>query len=209
MNITLIGDSIFDNKVYVGNGKSTSEHLKDRLEGRGVAALCAVDGAVTDDVVRQLPNVPKDTTHLVLSVGGNDALGEMSILGMKVTSSAQVFDELANVTTRFERRYENMLGAIMKTHERLAICTVYYPRMEDNFAQKIAVAALASFNDVIIRQAFKNGLPLIDLRYVCDENADYANPIEPSEAGGFKISRTIVRVAEKHNFEKNQTSVYF
>ena len=74
--------------------------------------------------------------------------------------------------------------------------------MEDELTQQVAVAALASFNDVIIRQAFKNGLPLIDLRYVCDEDADYANPIEPSEAGGFKISRTIVRVVEEHDFEK-------
>ncbi len=70
---------------------------------------------------------------------------------MKVNSSAQVFDELANVTERFERKYESMLGAIMKTHERLAICTIYYPRMEDQLTQKVAVAALASFNDVIIR----------------------------------------------------------
>lgn len=209
MNITLIGDSIFDNKVYVGGGKSTSEHLKDKLEGQGKANLCAVDGAITDGVVRQLPNVPKDTTHLVLSVGGNDALGEMSILSMNDTSSAEVLNELANVTERFERRYEKMLSAVMEAHERLAICTIYYPRMEDELTQKIAVAALASFNDVIIRQAFKNGLPLIDLRYVCDEDADYANPIEPSEAGGFKISRTIVKLTKEHDFEKNRTSVYF
>ncbi len=72
-----------------------------------------------------------------------------------------------------------------------ALCTVYYPRMEQAVYQNLAVAALASFNDVIIRQAFLNGLPLIDLRFVCNEDADYANAIEPSVQGGFKIARII------------------
>ena len=43
-------------------------------------------------VIRQLPNMPKNTTHLMLSVGGNDALGAMGILNMKVNVSAEVFE---------------------------------------------------------------------------------------------------------------------
>jgi hypothetical protein len=33
---------------------------------------------------------------------------------------------------------------------------------------------------------------VIDLRLVCTEPADYANPIEPSSGGGEKIARAIV-----------------
>lgn len=74
--------------------------------------------------------------------------------------------------------------------------------------QKVAVAALASINDVIIRQAFVLGLPLMDLRYVCSEDADYANPIEPSEASGAKIAKTILKVAGEDDFSRDKTSIY-
>jgi hypothetical protein len=36
-------------------------------------------------------------------------------------------------------------------------------------------------------------LPAIDLRLVCTEPADYANPIEPSGRGGLKIAGAIAR----------------
>jgi hypothetical protein len=36
-------------------------------------------------------------------------------------------------------------------------------------------------------------MPAIELRHVCTEPADYANPIEPSVRGGAKIARAIAR----------------
>ena len=36
--------------------------------------LAAVDGSQADDVAAQVSGVPSDATHLVLSVGGNDAI---------------------------------------------------------------------------------------------------------------------------------------
>jgi hypothetical protein len=38
-------------------------------------------------------------------------------------------------------------------------------------------------------------LTLIDLRLVCDEDTDFANPIEPSVHGGAKIARVIAGFA--------------
>src|SRR5262245_66024507 len=81
-----------------------------------------------------------------------------------------------------------MLRTVLGLKKPTAICTIYYPRIPEPFTQKIVVAALATFNDVIIRQAFLSGIPLIDLRLVCDEDSDYANEIEPSEKGGGKIA---------------------
>ena len=49
------------------------------------------------------------------------------------------------------------------------------------------------FNDVILRVAFEHHLPVIDLRLICNEPADYANPIEPSGRGGRKIALAIAR----------------
>ena len=55
----------------------------------------------------------------------------------------------------------------------------------------MAVIALTVFTDVIIREAIKAGVPLIDLRLIRDAEADDANLIEPSVAGGAKIASVI------------------
>jgi|ERR1035437_3745278 lysophospholipase L1-like esterase len=207
-HVILLGDSIFDNGVYVNGGKDTIANLREQMPNDWTATLLAIDGSVVDSVARQLPNVPSDATHLFVSVGGNDALNEMGILQMGVSSAAEVFDKLSDVSSAFEQRYRAMLESVLQLTKPTTICTIYYPRFEQAFMQKLAVAALASFNDVIVRHAFLRGLPLIDLRYVCDENADYANHIEPSESGGAKIARTILQIVNDHRFETNRTSLY-
>ena len=55
----------------------------------------------------------------------------------------------------------------------------------------VARIALMTFNDVILRCGFERHLSIIDLRLVCSEKADYANPIEPSGSGGLKIAKAI------------------
>jgi hypothetical protein len=64
------------------------------------------------------------------------------------------------------------------------------------------------FNDAITRQAFARGLPVIDLRLVCDDDADYANPIEPSSQGGDKIVHAIARLLAEHDFSRRRTEVF-
>lgn len=49
------------------------------------------------------------------------------------------------------------------------------------------------FNDVILRVALEHQVSMIDLRLVCSEATDYANPIEPSGPGGLKIAKAILR----------------
>ena len=207
-HLILLGDSIFDNRSYVNGGKDTIANLCEQMPDDWTATLLAIDGSVADTVARQLPSVPEEATHLFVSAGGNDALGEMGILQMRASSAEEIFNELSNVAARFEDRYRRMLDAVLAFGKPTAVCTIYYPRYPDSRMQKVAVAALASFNDVIIRQAFLAGVPLIDLRYVCDEDADYANPIEPSEAGGAKIAKTIIRVVNEHSYLSRKTAVY-
>jgi hypothetical protein len=87
-----------------------------------------------------------------------------------------------------------MLDAIAARGVPTAVCTIY----DANFPEpegRLVKAALALFNDVISRAAFARGLPLIDLRLICSEPADYANPIEPSALGGQKIARAIASLA--------------
>lgn len=208
-HIVLFGDSIFDNKAYVRGGLDVVAHLRQQIPADWQATLRAVDGSIVENVQAQTLDLPANATHLFISVGGNNALMNADVLQMKVSSSADVFDRMADLASEFESHYHEMLQAVLKLNKPTAVCTVYYPRMSENFAQKISVAALATFNDVIIRQAFLANVPLIDLRLICTEDADYANDIEPSEAGGGKIAETILRVANEHDFEARRTEVFF
>jgi lysophospholipase L1-like esterase len=207
-HIVLLGDSVFDNKAYVDGGLDVLEQIRRQIPAGWKASLLAVDGSVVENVRTQALDLPDDATHLVISAGGNDAILNAGILQQKVASSAEVLDRLADTAGEFERHYREMLQSVLSLNKPTAVCTIYYPRIPEPFTQKIAVAALATFNDVIIRLAFLSGVPLIDLRLVCDENSDYANEIEPSEKGGGKIANAIVRLVSDHNFESRRTEVF-
>lgn len=208
-NIVLLGDSIFDNKSYVSGGLDVVAHLRQQMPEGWKATLCAVDGNVVEDVQTQLLGLPDDATHLFISAGGNNALLNADVLQMKISSSAEVFDRLADLASTFETHYNEMLQVVLSLNKPTCVCTIYYPQPTEDLARKIMVAALATFNDVIIKQAFLAGIPLIDLRLVCNQPSDYANAIEPSEAGGEKIAKTILRVVNEHNFETLKTEVFF
>lgn len=190
-HVVLLGDSIFDNAAYTRGGPDVAAQLRDELPRGWHATLAAVDGDVTAGVERQLRGVPDDASFLVVSTGGNDALGHVDILGRGARSVAEVLTLLADMADGFERDYGRMLALLRERGVPAAVCTVYYPRFPDPTEQRLASTALGIYNDVILRAAFAAGLPVIDLRLVCDEDADYANPIEPSSHGGAKIAATI------------------
>ena len=189
-HIVLLGDSIFDNGVYVPGEPDVVKQLQKALPDGWTATLCAVDGAVTRSVASQLARLPADATHLVVSVGGNDALGESHVLNATVRSVAQAVSLLADAQERFARNYVDMLRSVLALELPTAVCTIYdTPTNAPN--HRVIRSALALFNDIITRAAFSEGLPLIDFRLICSEDEDYANPIEPSAKGGAKIAAAI------------------
>ena len=156
----------------------------------------------------QLRRLPPAATHLIVSAGGNDALGHMGFLGAPAGSAAEALLGLADIAARFERRYQDMMIGILAHGVPTAICTIYYPRFPDDTLQKVAVTALTVFNDCIIRAAFAHGLPLLDLRFVCTKEDDYAYPIEPSAHGGEKIASAMAELLE-HGFDSARAEAFF
>lgn len=208
-HIVLLGDSIFDNKVYIGNEPDVIESLQKLLSPDWQATLKAVDGSVIENVSKQYLESPPDATHFFISVGGNNAILNSDILQLSVNYSAQVFDELADRVSTFESHYREMLKLILSRNLPTVVCTIYYPNMPDEFIQRISVSALSSFNDVIIRQATLNKIPYLDLRLICNEKDDYANEIEPSSKGGKKIAEKISEVVKTFDFSSQKTQAFF
>ena len=192
MHVALLGDSIFDNAAYTGRDPDVISHLRSLLPRDAAATLCAVDGATVAGLTAQLRSVPPTATHLVVSVGGNDALQHFDLLSMRMSSSAEALAEFARRIDPFERAYREAVAQVLALGLPTILCTVYNGRL-DNTVARSARLALALFNDVILRTAVERRLDAIELRLVCDHASDYANPIEPSGTGGFKIARVIVR----------------
>jgi len=196
-HLVLLGDSIFDNGHYTSGGPDVVSQVRSLLTPEWSASLLAVDGSTTVNIPDQVLNLPKESSHLVLSVGGNNALTEASRLGISffgITNepASKSLDSLADVSDAFESQYRSAVDACLRPGLPLGVCTIYNGCFPDKSYQRIASLALTIFNDVIIRVAIDRGLPVIDLRSICTTAADYANPIEPSSVGGEKIARAIV-----------------
>lgn len=189
-HIVLLGDSIFDNAPYTDGAPDVVSHLRALLpEGWG-ASLLAVDGSTTADLAPQIAHIEEDVTHAVLSLGGNDALLNSDLLNLPVGSTAEALALFGQRIDAFKASYVAALESLLALGHRTTVCTIYDGNLDPAWAP-LARVALMVFNDVILRVAFERAIDVIDLRLVCTEVSDYANPIEPSGSGGRKIAEAI------------------
>ena len=192
-HVVLLGDSIFDNAAYVAGGPDVVTQVGQELPAWR-CSLLALDGDTIAGVHRQLRGLPGDATHLVVSAGGNDALGYAPLLEEKAASVAGALAMLARAQERFATEYGAMFNELAATGLPCAACTIYdTPRSGPD--HPVIKAALCLFNDPITRVTFSRRATLIDLRLICTEDGDYANPIEPSSQGGLKIAKAIAAFA--------------
>jgi hypothetical protein len=193
-HVALLGDSTLDNGAYVLAGEpDVAQQVRMLLPNGWSVTLLAKDGSVTDDIAAQLHELPPDATHLVVSVGGNDALGATAVVEQPVQTVAQAMALLGAMQATFEDAYQRMLSVALTRDLPLTLCTIYNGAFPDAALQQLATLGAAIYDDVILRAAATRKLPAIDLRLVCTHPEDYANPIEPSAVGGAKIAAAIVR----------------
>jgi hypothetical protein len=212
-HVILLGDSILDNASYTSGGPDVVSQVRGLLPAGWTASLLAVDGSVTDNISEQTQRVPNGATHLVLSVGGNDALMNASLLGISLfglppASTRNSNESLVEVRENFATRYRLAVDSCMRPGLPLAVCTIYNGCFPDHAYQRLASLGLALFNDVIISVAIERSLPIIDLRIICVDSQDYANPIEPSSTGGEKIARAIVATVAGNSAAAYRTVVF-
>ena len=224
-HIILAGDSIFDNGRYVRSGEpDVSSQLQGLMDEGDKVSLLAVDGHVINNVEGQLRNLPNDTTHLVISIGGNDTLRILGELSSTTKNIGDSLLKLHDLRESFESDYIEMLTNALSFNIPTTLCTIYHPcfdhsemeRVSDYMeygvnsetSQKMAMTALPIFNDIIFQEAVNFNLPVIDLRLIFNDKSDYANPIEPSAIGGQKMAKVIKKVVYEHDFLSNNTTVY-
>lgn len=191
-SVALLGDSVFDNKAYTAGEPDVAGHLRGQLGPEGRVTLCAVDGTTTSTLGKQIDRVPAHVTHVVLSLGGNDALLNADLLAAPARSTGHALDLFRARLDEFEQAYGWALDAVKDLGRPTTVCTVYNGNLAAAEARRARVAIMM-FNDVIYRAALARSVDVLELRLVCTEPGDFANPIEPSGAGGLKVAQTIAR----------------
>ncbi len=220
--VALLGDSIIDNKVYVGPDEfSVREHLESLSDLE--FSQIAVDGHTTVGVLQeQIDKIEKDTDFIVLSIGGNDLLEYLYLLVDDINK--HIFSRNLEIMNSFvepiRERYEEIVERLVKQEGKVLLCTVYngdfergdgYETLEVNqqftstygnmFEGKQEAAGVIArvFNDVVYSTGNKFGIEVLELREIFTESADYANPIEPSHIGGRKLAEKILEWIESND----------
>jgi lysophospholipase L1-like esterase len=200
--ILLFGDSIIDNKYYVGeNENSVLEHLQNISNDEFIQI--ALDGDTTRDVLDKQLQVStiKDASKIILSIGGNDLLQNLSFLFKSnfenineglISLQNDIFQPLAE-------RYEAIVKVLSSYRANLLLCTVYEGDLgrTDEFRGVLDSSKImaSSFNDIVYKTAKKFNADVLELRQIFTESDDYANPIEPSHIGGEKLANAITEWA--------------
>jgi hypothetical protein len=205
-HLALLGDSVFDNGAYVPSDPDVAQQLRSMLPPEWKVSLLAVDGAVVSDVAEQIAVLPSDTTHLAISAGGNDALRHSGILYQGAANVRAVLSQLADVQDGFRRDVRAMLIAAVAKRLPTIVCTIYdaIPGLG-----REAASALSIFNDVIVQEAARQGVSILDLRLIATEARYFSamSPIEPSAAGGQRIAEALTRAITSADFGQ-RCSVY-
>ena len=195
--LVLLGDSTIDNKAYVEPGElSVKEHL-DNLVNHEVLQI-ALDGAITDDVINnQIDLIPADTTHILLSIGGNDLLQEIDFLYQDFKyAPKRLLETVIGLLSPVTENYETIVKQLSTNRAKLLCATVYEGNLvgsvEFDSISNSSKAMVSLLNDLIFRVCHKYNIQTIELRNIFTKPEHYANPIEPSHLGGMKFAKKIV-----------------
>ena len=191
IDVALLGDSTIDNGWYVGEGLDVPTYVQLMLGASHRVTSKALDGAVTNDVWVQLHDIPDTAEHLILSVGGNDALGAHKTLFEKTESVGQGLARIGSFVERFREDYSALLDEILTRGIPLTVFTIYNGSF-DGGEKAATTTAVRLYNDVIQSEANRRGVEVVDLRDVVSDPRDFYNSIEPGNLGGAKFATEIV-----------------
>ena len=101
--------------------------LQGLLDKGDKVSMLAVDGDVINDVEGQLRNLPNNTTHLVISIGGNDTLAILAEFSRTTKNIGDSFLKLHDLRDSFESDYIKMLTNALSFKLPTTLCTIYHP----------------------------------------------------------------------------------
>jgi hypothetical protein len=153
--------------------------------------------------------IPLDATHIGICVDGAWAIEASGLLNGSAQTIRGALETLAAAADQFEDVFAKLVAAALEAGLPTVVCTLVPSRHEEPLRQRATVAALAIFNDRILRQAVAANLSIVDLRIVCDEESDYASETLLSRAGVRKVANVGRAALYEVSREPGRTRVYF
>ena len=153
--------------------------------------------------------IPLDATHIGICVDGGWAIEASGLLRGSARSVSEALETLAVAADQFEETFTKLVKSALEACLPTVVCTLVPSRHEEPSHQRTAAAALAIFNDRILRQAVAAKLSVVDLRFVCDEDGDYASETLLSRAGVRKVANVARSALYEVSREPGRTRVYF
>lgn len=179
--IILIGDSIFDNELYVDQSIVYYIHKKISREDT-ILFLAKDNSTIQDSLQQQFPHLNQEennkNTYLFVSVGGNDILQKIVY-----KDASQILPNTLNtIISDYDNFIQKLKTKMNQSH--IILLTLYYPhasyyRNFDSYIDK--------WNKNVKRIAKKYHCRVLDLSTFMKNAEDFSHSIEPSDIGGEKI----------------------
>lgn len=153
--------------------------------------------------------IPIDATHIGICIDGGWAIEASGLLRGRASSVSEALETLAEAADQFEEVFAKLVASAREAGLPTVVCTLVPSRHEEPSRRRAAAAALAIFNDRIVRQSVAASLSIVDLRFVCDEDGDYASETLLSRAGVRKVANVARSALYEVSREPGRTRVYF
>lgn len=198
VHVVLLGDSTLDNARYLNlafGELSVEKQLARRCaEKNWLLTVLAQDGSLLEDVLqRQLPKVPENATHVVISASGNDLLALLNQMVVAKFTLGSMYSAIGEGLKQVSQRYRGLIHNLRSLGCHLACCTVYRPNFNHVFFKSLATFSLGLHNSRLMQIAQDFDCSVIDLANMLEGQEDFANPLELSTRGGSKVVENIAQ----------------
>ena len=188
-HVVLLGDVLLD--AYSSIDKTPGAFEDAVLPGtRNQWKMTVVSAAKVERAGPSLA-LPRDATHAMIFIEGNQAIERSGLLEPEPGTYGQKLEQLTLAADEFERTLARLIHVAQAAHLVIMVCTMFQPNYKDPVRQRTACAALAVFNDRVTKRAAEARVSLIDLRLICNEPGDYDKPTLLSKSGVNKVANVI------------------
>jgi hypothetical protein len=213
VHVVLLGDSTLDNARYLDRAKgeqSVEKILQKTCWERGWRMkVLAQDGSMLDDVrLQQLPLIPTDATHVVMSATGNDLLKLLNEMVSANFTMKSMYSAMYVRLAGLADEYAALVKKLKAAGFHVCICTIQHPIFNHFLFKSIATLGLGIHNSRIKAIAEDLKCSVIDLANILDCPEDFANPLEMSTRGGTKLVGNIDAFVQDHSVSLIRRTAY-
>ena len=188
-HVVLLGDALLE--AYSSIDKTPGKFEDALLPGtRNQWRITVVSAGEVERAGSSLA-LPRDATHAIIFIEGNHAIEHSGLLHGGPVACGPTLEQLSLAADEFERTFALLIHVARAARLVIMACTMFQPNYKDPLRQRTACAALAVFNDRVIKRAAEARVSLIDLRLICNEPEDYDQPTRLSQSGLQKAANVI------------------